>query len=207
MPQLKQSSYARLQNDYADALTGLDPSTSSGGKQSGSGPPDVTGYTENSDKGDSSSKGKPRDKKGAKGGKGTKGKKGKPEARGVKFWDAAPLKGILKDLPSDTVKRDRDGQVKVGSKANRLVWISEYEFKFGANSRVFKYDDCQQILVDQFAFSWQEAKNICIPCGVDYEPGCALCPCPTKNGHESAGSWCHQFPPTYAKTVRRTTEG
>ena len=84
MPQLKQSSYARLQNDYGDALTGFDPSASSGGKQSGSGAPDDTGYTEKPDKRGSSSKGKPSDSKGAKGGKGTKGKKGKPKARWVR---------------------------------------------------------------------------------------------------------------------------
>ena len=50
MPQLKQSSYARLQNDYGDALSGLDPSMSSGGKQSGSDAPDDTGYAEKADK-------------------------------------------------------------------------------------------------------------------------------------------------------------
>ena len=97
----------------------------------------------------------------------------------------------------------------MGSKANRLVWVGEYEFTFGANSRVFKYADCQQVLVDQFAFSWAESRNmtLCIPCGVDYEPGCAPCPCPTKKGHEFASSWCHRFPPTYAKTIRKVTEG
>ena len=205
MPQLKQSSYARLQNDYGDALTGLDPSASSGGKQSWSGAPDDTGYTEKADKRGSASKGKSGDAKGTKGGKGSKGRKGKPDVKGVRFEEAAPLKSILKDQPSDDAKRERDGQVKVGAKANRLVWVSEYEVEFGANSRVFKYADCQQILVDQFAFSWQEARNMCIPCGVDYEPGCS-CPCPTKKGHESATSWCHRFPPTYAKTVRKTTE-
>ena len=50
MPQLKQSSYARPQNDYGDALSGLDPSMSSGGKQSGSDAPDDTGYAEKADK-------------------------------------------------------------------------------------------------------------------------------------------------------------
>ena len=49
---------------------------------------------------------------------------------------------------------------------------------------------------------------MCIPCGVDYEPGCASYTCPTKKGHESASSWCHRFPPTYdPKVVRKLTEG
>ena len=201
MPQLKQSSYARLQNDYGDALNGLDPSGSTGGPQSGSG---ARGDAEKADKKGSPSKEGPVDGKGAKGGKGNKGRKGKPDAKGGRSDDAPPPKG---DQPYDAAKRDRDGQVKVGSKANKLVWLGEYEFKFGANSRVFKYSDCQQILVDQFGFNWQEARNMCIPCGVDYEPGCASCPCPTKRGHESATSWCHKFPPNYTKTVRKATEG
>ena len=39
MAQLKQSSYARPQNDDGDALSGLDSSLASGGKQSGSDAP------------------------------------------------------------------------------------------------------------------------------------------------------------------------
>ena len=115
MPQLKQSSYARLQNDYGDALNGLDPSASSGGKQSGSVAPDDT---EKADKRGSASKGRPGDSKGTKGGKGTKGKKGKSDTKSGKSDDAASAKG---DQPNDAAKRDRDGQVKVGAKANRLV--------------------------------------------------------------------------------------
>ena len=134
VPQLKQSLYARLQNDYSAVLTGLDPLASSGGKQSGSGAPDDTGYIEKADKRGSASKGKPGDSKGTKGGKGSKGRKCKPEVKGVRFEDAAPVKGILKDQPSDAAKRECDGQVKVGAKANRIMWVSEYEFKFGANS-------------------------------------------------------------------------
>ena len=57
MPQLKQSSYARLQNDYGDALSGLDSSLASVGKQSGSEAPDDTGYTEKADKQGSGAKG------------------------------------------------------------------------------------------------------------------------------------------------------
>ena len=75
MPQLKQSSYARLHNKYGDALSSLDPSGSTGGPHLGSG---AWGDAGKADKTVRFVKGGLVDRKGAKGGKCNKSRKGKP---------------------------------------------------------------------------------------------------------------------------------
>ena len=108
MPQLKQSSYDRLHNQYGDILSSLNPSGSTGRPHSGSG---AWGDADKADKTVRFTKGGPVDGKGAKGGKGNKSRKGKPDAKGGRSDDGPPPKG---DQPYDAAKRDHDGQVKVG---------------------------------------------------------------------------------------------
>ena len=56
--------------------------------------------------------------------------------------------------------------------------------------------------MEQFKWSQEDARGMCVECGTDEAGGAARCPCPTKEGHDRTDSWAHAFPEGYLKTLK-----
>ena len=120
-------------------------------------------------------------REGSKGGKSSKGGKGG------------------KDRSSTS---SAEAQVKVGAKSHQLVKPRTGYLQLSANSREFAEKDLDELLVKNHNYTWDKARKMRHPAGLDLDPGAAFCPCSHKEGHRRADSEFHCFPAGWAEEVR-----
>ena len=90
----------------------------------------------------------------------------------------------------------------MGAKAWIVDWSRQGYVKVSHQGRYFPIKELELLLIQDYGYTEQDAKQMCWPTGLDFFEGSAMC-CETgRRGHEGPNTRCHQFPEGFEEAAR-----